>query len=178
MLDPNGGLMEVYQKFPDVAKTYVPLLEVAMRNEDTQLSLGERELIALYVSILNNCDYCVKIHSVTSSSLGIKEELIQEVAKKGTFDTADEKFKPIFELVHKMVKDVKSISRFDYDHAKKMGWNEETLISLVNVVAVYHMINLFSSSLGFEVDETNAKQTGGFVAQNGYTPVLKMLNIN
>ena len=174
MLDPQGGLLEVYGKFPEI---FVPLFETVMRNENTQLSLGKRELIALYVSVLNKCDYCIKIHSESSRSLGIKEERIQEFINKGTFDDADENFKPIFDLVHKMVTNVKSITKADYDKAKEKGWDDKTLVSLASVVGAYHMTNIFCSSLGFEVDEKGAKQTGGFLAKGGYTPVLKMLNI-
>ena len=178
MLDPQGGLLEVYGKFPEIAKVFVPLFETVMRNDNTQLSLGKRELIALYVSVLNKCDYCIKIHSESSRALGIKEERIQEFVNKGTFDGADENYKPIFELVRKMVTNVKSITKLDYDNAKDKGWNDQTLVSLASVVGAYHMTNVFCSSLGFEVDVKGAKQTGSFLAKSGYTPVLKMLNIN
>ncbi len=178
MLDPQGGLLEVYGKFPEIAKVFVPLFETVMRNDNTQLSLAKRELIALYVSVLNKCDYCIKIHSESSRALGIREDRINEFVKKGTIENVDEKYKPIFELVRKMVTDVKSITKADYDCAKEKGWNDETLVSLVSVVGAYHMTNVFSSSLGFEVDEKNAKQTGSFLAKSGYTPVLKMLNID
>ena len=178
MLDPQGGLLEVYGKFPEIAKVFVPLFETVMRNNDTQLSLGKRELIALYISVLNKCDYCIKIHSESSRSLGMKEERIQEFIAKGTFDGADDNYKPIFELVRKMVTNVKSITKADYDSAKEKGWTEKTLVSLASVVSAYHMVNLFCSSLGFEVDAEGAKQTGGFLAKSGYTPVLNMLNIS
>ena len=177
MLDPQGGLLEAYGKFPEIAKVFVPLFETVMRNEDTQLSLGERELIALYVSVLNKCDYCIKIHSESSRTLGIKEEYIQEFVNKGTFNGADENYKPIFELVRKMITDVKSITKADYDNAKEKGWNEKTLVSLASVVGAYHMTNVFCSSLGFEISEKEAEQTGSFLAKGGYTPALKMLNI-
>jgi len=177
MLNPQGGLLEVYGKFPELAKVFVPLFEKVMRDESTQLSQGERELIALYVSVLNKCEYCVKIHSESSRSHGINEELIKEFVEKGTFDNADKNYKPIFELVRKMVTDVKTITKNDYDKAKEKGWNEQTLVSLASVVGAYHMTNLFCTSLGLEVDEKGAKQTGGFLAKSGYTPVLDMLKI-
>ena len=177
MLNPNEGLLDVYAKFPEIAKVFVPLYETVMRNENTQLSVGKRELIALYVSVLNKCEYCVKIHSESSRALGINEERINEFVESGTLENVHEEYKPIFELVRKMVLDVKSITKADYDKAREKGWNDETLVSLASVVGAYHMTNLFSSALGFEVDEKGAKQTGGFLAKGGYTPVLKMLNI-
>ncbi len=178
MLNPKEGLLEVYGKFPEIAKVFVPLFETVMRNENTQLTVAKRELITLYVSVLNKCDYCIKIHSESSRALGINEKRINEFVTTKSIENVDEKYKPIFELVHKMVTDVKSITKVDYDKAKEKGWDDKTLVSLASVVGAYHMTNIFCSSLGFEVDEKGAKQTGGFLAKGGYTPVLKMLNIN
>jgi len=175
ILDPKDGLIGVYKKFPDVAESFTPLLETVMRNESSQLSLGERELIALYVSVLNKCGYCIKIHSESAKALGIRTALVDELREEETFSNAEDKLKPILQLVQKIVTDVKNISKSDYDAAKKGGWNEETLVSLLCVVSVYNMINTLVSSLDLEIDEKEAKQTGGFIAKAGYLPILEMI---
>ena len=47
---------------PETAKPLNELVEVLLRNDDNTLSRGERELIATYVSHLNNCFFCQNAH--------------------------------------------------------------------------------------------------------------------
>jgi AhpD family alkylhydroperoxidase len=43
---------------------------------ESPFSAAERELIAAYVSDLNNCDYCHAVHSQTAVALGINANAI------------------------------------------------------------------------------------------------------
>ena len=49
------GLM-VYS--PDTARALNQLAELLLRSDDNSLSKGEREMIAAYVSYLNDCFFC------------------------------------------------------------------------------------------------------------------------
>jgi len=51
---------------PETAKPLNELAEVLLRGPHT-LSLGERELIATYVSARNDCNYCQTIHGAIAA---------------------------------------------------------------------------------------------------------------
>ena len=59
-----------------------PLLDMQqliMRSEDSPLSVAQRELIAAYVSALNNCAYCLGAHEATAVGYGINDGLVSEL---------------------------------------------------------------------------------------------------
>ena len=62
---PEGvpGIRSALAFRPETAGPLLELAEVLLRGENT-LSRGERELIAAYVSNLNECDFCQASHSI------------------------------------------------------------------------------------------------------------------
>ena len=54
---------------PETAKPLNALAEILLRDTNNSLSQGERELIATYVSYLNNCTFCQMVHGSAASSM-------------------------------------------------------------------------------------------------------------
>src|SRR6516162_9467702 len=77
-IPPGAGLLEIFQAFPEAARPLLEYHEVLLRG-DSPLSSAERELIAAYVSGLNNCNYCRAVHSQAAITLGIHSEAIAEI---------------------------------------------------------------------------------------------------
>src|SRR5580692_3342477 len=72
---------------PETAKPLNELVEILLRGPHS-LSPGERELIATYVSSLNDCHYCQSIHgAIAAAHLNGDEDLIKRV--KADFQHAD-----------------------------------------------------------------------------------------
>ena len=64
---------------PETASPLNDLVEVLLRAPNS-LSPGERELIATYVSYLNDCHYCQSIHgAIAAAHLDGDEELVRRV---------------------------------------------------------------------------------------------------
>jgi len=63
-----------------------PLLEYhdAILREESELTVGERELIAAYVSSINGCHYCFSAHRDHARAWGIPEDA--GFSEKGLFD--------------------------------------------------------------------------------------------
>ena len=72
---------------PETARPLNDLVEVLLRAPNS-LSSGERELIATYVSYLNDCYYCQSIHgAIAAAHLDGDERLVHRV--KADFQYAD-----------------------------------------------------------------------------------------
>ena len=69
-LPAETGLLQIFQAFPEAARPLLQYHEVLLRGE-SPFSAAERELIAAYVSVLNNCNYCRAVHSQTAVALGM-----------------------------------------------------------------------------------------------------------
>ena len=64
---------------PETAKPLNELVEVLLRGPHS-LTPGERELIATYVSYLNDCYYCQMSHgAIAAAHLNDDEELVKRV---------------------------------------------------------------------------------------------------
>jgi alkylhydroperoxidase family enzyme len=57
-----NGIRGLMAFSPETAKPLNELVEILLRNDDNTLSRGERELIATYVSHLNDCFFCQNAH--------------------------------------------------------------------------------------------------------------------
>ena len=82
------GIPGIRGPMPFRPETAKPLNEIdgrAAPRADT-LSLGERELVATYVSARNDCVYCLTIHgAIAAHHLGGDEELVQAPAAFPSF---------------------------------------------------------------------------------------------
>ena len=67
---PRGAtLLDVFRAFPETSKPLIEFHEVLLRGP-SPFTEGERELIAAYVSALNECRCCRGVHTTTAERLG------------------------------------------------------------------------------------------------------------
>src|ERR1700749_4276165 len=106
---------------PETAKPLNELVEVLLRGPST-LSPGERELIATYVSYLNDCYYCQTIHgAIAAAHLNGDEALVKRV--KADFQHADvsDKLKALLIIAGKVQKGGKHVTAEDVEAARRVG---------------------------------------------------------
>src|SRR5260370_13012112 len=122
-LPPEAGLLQIFQAFPEVAR---PLLEYheALLRGDSPLSTAERELIAAYVSGLNNCNYCHAVHSQTAIALGIGAETIAHMLSNLRDEHVDHRMRPILTFVRKLTLSPGKITTPDVDEIFAAAWND------------------------------------------------------
>ena len=70
-LHEDAKLPDVFRAFPSSAAPLLELHEALMRGP-SPFSIGERELIAAYVSALNACAYCAGVHGATAATFFIR----------------------------------------------------------------------------------------------------------
>src|SRR6266852_8156707 len=74
-LPADAALLQVLQAYPRTAKPLLELHEVVMRGS-SPFTAAERELMAAYVSGLNECTYCHGVHAATAEAFGMPAELL------------------------------------------------------------------------------------------------------
>ena len=95
--DP-AHLSDLYARFPENVQPLMVYTDGLLRGAGA-LSVGERELIATYVSALNACTFCAGSHRVYAEMFGIDAGLIDALIED--FDTApvDERLRPVLSYV-------------------------------------------------------------------------------
>ncbi|VAV99334.1 hypothetical protein MNBD_ALPHA06-2080, partial [hydrothermal vent metagenome] len=76
-LGPDDRLEELFRRFPRGVAPLIALHDQILRDQDSDLSLAERELIAAFVSGLNACDFCFGAHKLMARAFGVSETLIE-----------------------------------------------------------------------------------------------------
>jgi len=92
---PNLELLGLFRKFSD--RGILPLLEYhdAILRNDSELTVGERELIAAYVSSLNDCHYCFSAHRDHAKAWGIPAGLFGDVRVDLDHPDLPDRMKPV-----------------------------------------------------------------------------------
>src|SRR5215469_12845656 len=113
LADDLPGIRGAMAFRPETAKPLNELVEVLMRGPNS-LTRAERELIATYVSYLNDCYYCQMSHgAIAAAHLNGDEELVKRV--KADFHHADisEKLKALLVIAAKVQKGGKNVTADD-----------------------------------------------------------------
>lgn len=155
---------------PDVAKPLSEFCEVLMRGENS-LSRGERELIATYVSYLNNCFFCEQAHGgVAQHYLQCDMDFIDQVKRDFSSTTLSDKLKSLLMIAGSVQQGGKHVTAEQVDEAKKLGATDMEIHDTVLIAAAFCMFNRYTDGL-----DTWAPQDRSFyvdraeqVAQQGY----------
>jgi uncharacterized peroxidase-related enzyme len=117
--------------------------------ESSPLSSGERELIASYVSYLNECEFCHLSHSAAANAhLGDSGKTVQCIIEN--IDTANitDKLRKLLKIAEKVQKSGKQVKKEDIDDAKSSGATDEEIHDTVLIAAAFCMFNRYVDGLG------------------------------
>lgn len=150
-LPEEPQLGDLFRRFPHVVP---PLLDYHDRllRDPSSLTVGEREMIAAYVSALNACDFCHGAHVIAASVYGIQEKLIDELLTDVNSSSVEEKLKPILAYVGKLTKTPARMTPADAQPVYEAGWDEQALFDAIAVSALFNMMNRIVHGAGIRLD--------------------------
>ena len=166
-LNPEAGLLQIFQAFPKVARPLLEYHEILLRGE-SPFSPAERELIAAYVSGLNNCDYCRAVHSQTAVALGMKASALYG-------EDIDPRMGPVLKFVRKLTLSPGNITRADVDEIFAVGWNDRAAHDATAICALFNLMNRLVNGLGVEAPESYTKMAGQRLAARGYAQLVDLV---
>lgn len=158
-------LLDVFRRFPLAVR---PLLEYHDRllRDESPLSVGERELVAAYVSALNACDFCHGAHAIAANVHGVSEELIEELIHNPDEAPTDPKLKPLLAYVAKLTRTPARMTPADAAAVYEAGWDERALFDAISVCALFNMMNrivlgsgIFEDPRARPADEVEARRS-------------------
>ena len=150
-LPENPHLADVFRAFPQQVRPLLAFHDQLLRGE-SPLSVAERELIAAFVSGLNNCSFCFGAHKLYARAFGVDEALIDALI--ADLDTApvDERMKPILRYVAKLRNLPPRLGAADATAVYAAGWSERALFDAIQVAALFHYMNRIVEGTGVSFD--------------------------
>lgn len=147
---PNLELMGLFRKFPD--RGILPLLEYhdAILRNASELTVGERELIAAYVSSLNDCHYCFSAHRDHAKAWGIPAGLFGTLRIDLDHPDLSDRMKPVLAFVRRLTVDPAGTGMADAQAVYDAGFSEEGLFDVISVAALYNFMNRLLEGAGIK----------------------------
>jgi len=174
-LKSDAGLLQIFQAFPETARPLLEYHEVLLRGE-SPFSAAERELIAAYVSGLNNCNYCRAVHSQTAVALGIQMDAISQIFSGCDLQHLDERMRPVLAFVRKLTLSPGEITSADVDAIFPADWDDRALHDAVAICALFNLMNRLVNGLGGEASEPYTKLAAQRLAEKGYVALVDLLS--
>jgi uncharacterized peroxidase-related enzyme len=170
----DAGLLQIFQAFPNGARPLLEYHEVLLRGE-SPFSAAERELIAAYVSGLNNCNYCRAVHSQTAITLGIGADVMSKLPLNPQDEDVDARMRPVLSFARKLTLLPGEIRASDVDEIFAVGWDDRALHNAVAICGLFNLMNRLVNGLGVEAPELYTKMAALRLAQSGYAQLLESL---
>ena len=158
------------------SKRYLPFAQFIenVMSADSELSKAQKEMIAVYVSRLNDCHYCVDSHSCVLNGLGGDKEIVSSIADK-SIENVDKKFKAVLEFAKKLTLEPAKVSETDVKTVRLAGWSDQTIEDAICVVSVFSCLNRLIDGCGIKGSKNHFQEVGGMIAQQGYSPLVQMI---
>ena len=147
----------------------------AVMRQESELSVKDRELIAAYVSGLNNCQYCHGVHAVTARSFGVEEATLNALLEAIDSAPIDDRLKPIFHFAKQLTQAPAKTSEDQADAIFNAGWSEQALHDAVNVISLFNFMNRLIEGHGVKGNQALFELRGQKLKDHGYNPILEGL---
>lgn len=160
-------LKDLSPAYPGVFAKVWPLAEALMR-DDAPLTRAERELIAAYVSSLNQCSFCHGVHANVARAYGLEESLIEAMTSDIATAPVDPKLKPILEYARVLTETPSKITDAYYKNVRSAGWDDKALGYAIGVMAFFNMMNRLVEGFDIKLPQDGGARSGRVLAEQGY----------
>ncbi|NRB05111.1 MAG: peroxidase-related enzyme [Rhodobacteraceae bacterium] len=144
---------------PNVLQAYAFDVEklntfAAMYNDlmlgDSSLSKLEREMIAVAVSSINKCWYCLTAHGAAVRALSGDPILGEQMVMNWRVADLTDKQRAMLTFAEKVTLDSHKIEEADRDALRAMGFGDRDIWDIASVAAFFNMSNRMSSAVGMD----------------------------
>lgn len=170
----DSGVRDILAHNPAAGRALIEYHEIVLRGP-SPLTPGERELIAAYVSGLNECRYCHGVHTATAAAFGLSADLLQALLDDVATAPVDPTLKPILAYAKKLTLTPARMQQADADAVYAAGWPERALHDAVSVCCLFNFMNRLLDGHGVTGHADLHRRRGEALKKDGYAPLLKLL---
>lgn len=147
--------MRVHSLDPGSIRLHMDLYVHLMFGKSTLARL-EREMIAVVVSHLNECPYCVTHHGEALLA-HVKERSLLDRLEKLDFARLSTKSRAMLEYAFKLTRDPGRMQKADVDKLRTAGFSDEGILRLNLIASYFNFVNRIVSGLGVELEKKEAR---------------------
>ena len=148
--------------------------------DESGISKLEREMIAVVVSSINSCYYCLTAHGATVRQLSGKPELGEQMVMNFRAASLSEREQTMLEFAEKLTKSPEAIVEEDRQALRDKGFSDRDIWDIAAVTAFFNMSNRVAAATDMRPNSeyhnmarqhANAGETARFVHDKRDEPV-------
>ena len=144
----HPGIIGLLRYRPETAGPLMDLANVLL-HADNSLPRGDRELIAAYVSSLNDCDFCASSHSAfAAAQLPGGADLVRLVRLDGEDAPVSEKMRALLTIAAAVRSGGREVTPESVERARTAGATDLEIHDTVLIAAAFCMYNRYVDGLG------------------------------
>ncbi len=164
------GIRSLMAFSPETAAPMGKLANLMLRTNEG-LSMAEREMIAAYVSYLNDCFYCQQSHgAIAVCYLNGDKDLVEQVKQDYTQANISDKLKALLSIAGSVQKGGKHVTEEQIEKAKALGAADKDIHDTVLIAALFCMFNRYVDGLAANTptDLSTYPLRAKQIAEHGY----------
>ena len=168
--DAGGELGEVYSRLadergkvsdimrsqslkPEAMAAHLDLY-LAVMFDDSGLTREERELMAVTVSVVNTCPYCITHHVEALRTYWRDDRRVDAFVENPVlFDDLDDRQRALVDYALQITKKPSSAAEATIDGLREMGLNDEEILCANLVISYFNFVNRIALGLGVDASD-------------------------
>ena len=126
---------------------------------ESGLSKLEREMIAVTVSSINKCFYCLVAHGAAVRELSKNPILGEMIVMNYKMAPLDDRQKTMLEFTEKITKNSSDINEDDRQKLRYVGFSDRDIWDIANVAGFFNMTNRVASAVAMRPNEEYHEQS-------------------
>jgi uncharacterized peroxidase-related enzyme len=143
---PN--VLRVYALRPRHLELWEAFYDDLMRGE-SGLTKPQREMIAVVVSTVNRCHYCMVSHAAALRKLTGDPILVEQLRTNYKYAELEPRERAMLDFAVKLTEQSSSCSEDDVEALREAGWSDEDIMDIAQVAAMFNFTNRLASGLGW-----------------------------
>ena len=142
------GILKCFATHPPLLEQMIALASSLLFTEG-HLPRRVKEMIATYVSVLNDCPYCLDSHASFLRSQGGSDELLSALSD-GTLDapSISAKDRHLLGFARKVTNESYKVTPDDVQHLNDAGWSQLQIAEATHITALFAFFNRVANTFG------------------------------
>lgn len=149
-------ILQIHSLRPRTLTAHLAIYKASLHSRPNELSPQERELVAICVSTLNGCEYCVDHHSAGLGRHIDDQDLAKELGKASVGESSSVELsareKAFCLYAYKLTLTPQDMVEGDVSELREAGLSDEGILDLNQIVAYFAYANRTVNGLGVEVE--------------------------
>jgi len=151
-----SNIMKIHSLDPATMKNHLDMYMSIMFNKST-ISREERELIAVVVSSLNSCSYCVHHHAEALNAYWKEDSKINMLISDYKSIDFSIRTLAILNYAEKLTITPGLVNEYDVQNLRIHDLSDQDILNINLVVSYFNFVNRIANGLGVEFSEEEVK---------------------